>query len=154
MLIGYWIAGVDYDENIQQEDGNNEACNEEDNKDPEDPEEDIEDDQYDWIYEDKVEDLNEDAREEDNFNQHQDQGKIEHDTQDKEESRDKGRAVISEPESDSQTSEVRRSTRKSQPVARLNQTWVASCTCRTTRRKENYHLPKMNWDNWNAATIW
>jgi hypothetical protein len=39
-----WIAGVDSDENIQQEDGYDKDYNEEDN---EDPDEDIEDDQYD-----------------------------------------------------------------------------------------------------------
>jgi hypothetical protein len=107
---------VDYDENIQQEDDNHEAYNEEDN---EDPDEDIEDDQYDRINKDELEDLNEDAREEDNPNQHQEQDEIEHDNQDEEESEDEGTAVISEPESDSQTSEVRRSTRTSRPVERL-----------------------------------
>jgi hypothetical protein len=62
-----WIAGVDYDENIQQSDNNNKAYDKEDN---EDPDEDIEDDQYDQMDEDELEDLNEDAREEDNTNQH------------------------------------------------------------------------------------
>jgi hypothetical protein len=56
----------------------------------------------------ELEDLNEDAREEDNPNQHQEQDTIKHDDQDKEESKDKGTAVISKLESDSQTSEVRR----------------------------------------------
>jgi hypothetical protein len=115
------FAGVDYDENIQQEDNNDKAYDKEDN---EDPDEDIKDDQYDQIDKDQIdkdelEDLNEDAREEDNPNQNQEQDKTEHDAQDKEESKDEGTAVISEPELDSQTSEVRRSTRTSQPVARL-----------------------------------
>jgi hypothetical protein len=39
-----WIAGVDYDENIQQEDDYNKDYHENDN---EGPDEDIEDDQYD-----------------------------------------------------------------------------------------------------------
>jgi hypothetical protein len=39
-----WIAGVDCDESIQQEDNNNEAYDKEDNK---DPEKDIKDNQYD-----------------------------------------------------------------------------------------------------------
>jgi hypothetical protein len=39
-----WIAGVDYDENIQQEDEDDEAYDKEEN---EDPDEDIKDDQYD-----------------------------------------------------------------------------------------------------------
>jgi hypothetical protein len=39
-----WIAGVDYDENIQQEEDNNKAYDKEEN---EDPDEDIKDDQYD-----------------------------------------------------------------------------------------------------------
>jgi hypothetical protein len=39
-----WIAGVDYDENTQQEDDYDKEYNKEDN---EDPDEDIEDDPYD-----------------------------------------------------------------------------------------------------------
>jgi hypothetical protein len=92
-----WIAGVDYDENAQQEDDYDKDYDKEDN---EDPDEDVEDDQYNRIDEDELEDLNEDAREEDNPNQHQEQDKIEHDDQNEEESKDKGAAVISEPESD------------------------------------------------------
>jgi hypothetical protein len=107
---------VDYDKNIQQEDDNDKTYDREDN---EYPDEDIEDDQYNRINEDELEDLNEDAREEDNPNQHREQGKIEHDDQDKEESKDEGTEVISEPELESQTSEVRSSTRTSQPVERL-----------------------------------
>jgi hypothetical protein len=41
-----WIAGMDYDENIQQEDDYNEAYDKENN---EDPDEDIKDDQYNQI---------------------------------------------------------------------------------------------------------
>jgi hypothetical protein len=63
--------------------------------------------------------LNKDAREEDNPNQHQEQDKIKHDNQDKEEREDEGKAMISKLESDSQTSEVRRSTRTSRPVEQL-----------------------------------
>jgi hypothetical protein len=105
-----WIAVVDYDENIQQEDDYDKDYNEEDN---EDPDEDIEDDQYDRINKDELEDLNEDAREEDNPNQHRDQDEIENDDHNEQESKDNGTAVISKPELDSQTSEVRRSTRTS-----------------------------------------
>jgi hypothetical protein len=111
-----WIAGVDYDENIQQEDDYNKAYDKEDN---EDPDEDIEVDQYNQIDKDELEDLNEDAIDEDNPNQHQEQVEIEHGNQDKEESKDEGTAVISKPESDSQTSEVRRSTGRSRPVEQL-----------------------------------
>jgi hypothetical protein len=95
-----WIAGVDYNENIQQEDDYDKDYDKEDN---EDPDEDMEDNQYDQIHEDELEDLNKDAREEDNPNQHQEQDKIEHDAQDDKESEDEGTAVISELESDSQT---------------------------------------------------
>jgi hypothetical protein len=98
---------VDYDENTQQEDDDDKDYDKEDN---EDPDEDIEDDQYDQIVKDEQEDLN---------NQHQEQDKIEHDNPDEEESKDEGTAVISKPESDSQASEVRRSTRTSQPVEQL-----------------------------------
>jgi hypothetical protein len=62
-----WIAGVEYDENTQQEDDDNKDYDKEDN---EDPDEDIEDDQYNQINKDELEDLNKDAREEDNPNQH------------------------------------------------------------------------------------
>jgi hypothetical protein len=105
-----WIAGVDSDENIQQEDDYNKDYGKEEN---EDPDEDIEDDQYDRIDKDELEDLYEDAREEDNPNQHQEYDKIEHVNKNEEESKDEGTAVISEPESDSQAREVRRSTRTS-----------------------------------------
>jgi hypothetical protein len=62
-----WIAGVDYDENIQQEDDYGKDYDENDNK---DPDEDIKEDQYNRIDKDELEDLSEDAREEDNPNQH------------------------------------------------------------------------------------
>jgi hypothetical protein len=99
-----WIAGVDYDENIQQEDDYDEDYDENDNN---DPDEDIDDDQYDRIDKDELEDQSKDAKE-DNPNQHREQDKIE--------SEDEGTAIISKPESDSQTSKVRRSTRTSRPV--------------------------------------
>jgi hypothetical protein len=111
-----WIAGVDYDENIPQEDDYDKDWDENNNK---DPDEDIEDDQNDWIDEDELEDLNKDAKEEDNPNQHQEQDEIENEEQNEQESEDEGTAVISEPELDSQTSEVRKSTRTSQPVEQL-----------------------------------
>jgi hypothetical protein len=60
-----WIAGVDYDKNIQQEDDDDKAYDEEEMKIL-----DIEDDQYNQINKDELEDLNEDTREEDNPNQH------------------------------------------------------------------------------------
>jgi hypothetical protein len=53
-----WIAGVDYDENTQQEDDYDEDY---DNEDNDDPDEDIKDDQYDQINEDEIEDLNKDV---------------------------------------------------------------------------------------------
>jgi hypothetical protein len=106
-----WIAGVDYDENIQQEDDYDEDYDENDN---DDPDEDINDDQYDQIDKDELEDLSEDAKE-DNPNQHEEQDKIEHKEQNEQESEDEGTAIIYEPESDSQTSKVRRSTRTSRP---------------------------------------
>jgi hypothetical protein len=111
-----WIAGVDYDENTQQEDDYDKDYDKEDN---EDPDEEIQDDQYNRINEDELEDLNKDTREEDNPNQHHKQDKIKHDDQNEEESKDKGTAVISKPELDSQASEIRRSTRTSGPVEQL-----------------------------------
>jgi hypothetical protein len=108
-----WIAGVDYDEKTQQEDDYGKDSDKENN---EDPNEDIEDDQYNHIDKDELE---EDAREEDNPNQHQEQDEIEHDNQDEEESKDEGTAVISQLESDSQASEVRRSTKTGRPVEQL-----------------------------------
>jgi hypothetical protein len=100
---------VDYDENTQQEDFYDKDYDKEENK---DPDEDIKDDQYDRIDEDELED-------QDNPNQHCQQDKIEHDNQNEEESKDKGTAVISKPEPDSQTSEIRTSTRTSRPVEQL-----------------------------------
>jgi hypothetical protein len=61
-----WIARVDYDENIQQEDDYDEDYDENDNN---DPDEDIDDDQYDRIDKDELEDQSKDAKE-DNPNQH------------------------------------------------------------------------------------
>jgi hypothetical protein len=90
----------------------------------------------------KLEDLNEDAREEDNPNQHRDQDEIEHDAQDKEESKDKGTAVISEPEPDSQTSEVRRSTRTSQPVARLEPNMSGKLYMKNNKKKRKVSFTK------------
>jgi hypothetical protein len=136
------IAGVDFDESIQQDDNNNEAYDKEDNKDPEDPEEDIEDDQYNRINKEKLEALNEDARKEDNPNQHREQDEIKHDAQDKEESIDKGTAVISKPESDSQTSDVRRSTRTSQPVAGLEPNMSGKSYMQNDKKKRKVSFAK------------
>jgi hypothetical protein len=96
-----WIAGVDYDEDIQQEDDYDKDYDEDNN---EDPDENIEDDQYDRIDEDELEDLNEDAREENNPNQHREHDEIENKEQNEQESEDEGTPIISEPELDSQTS--------------------------------------------------
>jgi hypothetical protein len=49
-----WIAGVDYDENIQQQDDSDEDFDENNN---DDPDEDIDDNQYDRIDKDELEDL-------------------------------------------------------------------------------------------------
>jgi hypothetical protein len=127
-----WIAGVDYDENTQQEDDDSKDYDKEDN---EDPDEDIEDDQYDQINKDELEDLNEDAREEDNPNQHQEQDEIEHDDQDEEESKDEGTAVISKTESDSHASEVRRSTRTSRPVEQLKPNMSGKLCMQNNKKK-------------------
>jgi hypothetical protein len=61
-----WIAGVEYDENIQQEDDYDEDNDENDNN---DPDEDIDDNQYDQIDKDEQEDLSKDTKK-DNPNQH------------------------------------------------------------------------------------
>jgi hypothetical protein len=131
------IAGVDYDENIQQEDDYDKDYDEEDNK---DPDEDIEDDQYDRIEEDKLEDLNEDAGEEDIPNQHREQDEIENEEQNEQESEDEGKAVVSKPESDSQTSEVRRSTRTSRPVERLEPNMTGKLYIQNNKRKKRVSL--------------
>jgi hypothetical protein len=117
-----WIAGVDYDENSQQEDDNDEAYEDENNEDPKE-EQYINEDQYNQIDEDKLEDLNEDARQEDNHNQHLEQDEVTQDDQEEDGSKDDGTAVVSEPESDSQASAVRRSMRTSQPVLQLEHEW-------------------------------
>jgi hypothetical protein len=134
-----WIAGVDYDENIQQQDDYDKDYNEEDN---EDPDEDIEDDKYDRINEDELEDLSEDAREQDNPNQHCKQDKIENGEQNEQERKDEGTAVISKPESDSQTSEVRRSTRTSQPVERLEPNMTGKLYIQNDKRKKRVSFAK------------
>jgi hypothetical protein len=128
-----WNAGVEYDENIQQEDDYDKDYNEEDN---EDPDEDIEDDQNDRIDKDKLEDLNKDTREEDNPNQHRKQDKIKNEEQNEQESEDEGTAIISKPESDSQTSEVRRSTRTSQPVEQLEPSMSGKLYVQNNKKKK------------------
>jgi hypothetical protein len=134
-----WIAGVDYVESTQQEDDYDKDYDEEDNK---DPDEDIKDDQYDRIDKDELEDLNKDARDEDNPNQHHKQDKIENEEQNEQESEDEGTAIISEPESDSQTSEVSRSTRTSQPVERLEPNMSGKLYIQNNRRKKRVSFAK------------
>jgi hypothetical protein len=85
-----WIAGVDYDENIHQEDDDNEDYDENNN---DDSDEDIDDYQYDRIDEDELEDLSEDAKE-DNPNQHREQDEIENKEQNEQESKDEGMSNI------------------------------------------------------------
>jgi hypothetical protein len=134
-----WIAGVDYDENLQQEDDYDKDYNEDDNK---DPDEDIKDDQYNGINEDELEDLNKDAREEDDPNQHREQDKIENKEQNKQESKDEGTAIPSEPESDSQTSDVRRSTRTSRPVEQLEPNMTGKSYIQNNKRKKRVLFAK------------
>jgi hypothetical protein len=109
-----WVAGVDYYENIQQDAEDDEAYEDNENKDPED-DENI-DDKYNRI--DKVED----KREQNNPNQHpedEEQGKDEAKGEE-EEPEDGGTAVVSEQETESQGSELRRrSARVSRPMSRL-----------------------------------
>jgi hypothetical protein len=126
--------------NYQQEDDYNKDYNENDNK---DPDEDIKDDQYDRINKDELEDLSKDA-EEDNPNQHQEQNPNQHREQDEiknkeqneQESKDEGTAVISELESDSHTSEVRKSTRMSRPVERLEPNMTGKLYIQNNKRKK------------------
>jgi hypothetical protein len=87
-----WIAGVDYDENIQQD--NNKAYDDNENGDPEQDKE--IDKEYDRIDEDEIKDLIEDQREQANPNQHcneEEQGK--HEAKE-EESDDDASTVVSE----------------------------------------------------------
>jgi hypothetical protein len=107
---------VDYDENIQQEPQDDKAYEDDENEDPEE-DENI-DNQYDQINEEALEDLVEDEREQTNPNQHREDERQGED-EDEPESEDDGNAVISEQEMDSQGSELRRSTRESRPVSRL-----------------------------------
>jgi hypothetical protein len=114
-----WIAGVDYDENIQQDADNDEAYDDDENKDQEEDED--FNDKYDRIDKDKLEGLIEDQREQTNPSQHQDdegQGKDKAKGEEQE-SDDDGNAVICEQETDLQGSELRRSARESRPVSRL-----------------------------------
>jgi hypothetical protein len=125
---------VDYDENIQQEqeDDYNEDYDENDN---DDPDEEIDDDQYDRIDKDELEDLSKDAKE-DNPNQHREQDEIENEEQKEQESEDEGTAIISKPESDSQTSKVKRSTRTSRPVERLEPNMTGKSYIQNDKRKK------------------
>jgi hypothetical protein len=123
---------VDYDENIQQEPQDDEAYEDDENKDPEE-DENI-DGKYDRIDEDELEDLIEDEREQTISNQHR-----EDEEEDEPEPEDDGNAVISEQETDSQGSKLRRSTRESRPVLRLE----PSMTGKSYLQKEKKILKKV-----------
>jgi hypothetical protein len=56
--------------------------------------------------------------------------------QNEQESKDDGTAVISEPESDSQTSEVRRSTRTSRPVDQLEPSMSGKSYVQNDKKKK------------------
>jgi hypothetical protein len=113
-----WIAGVDYDENIQQDIEDDKAY--EDNENDDQDEDENVDDKYDRIDEEELEDLLQDEREQTNPNQHrEDEGQGEDEAKEEEESEDNRNAVVSEQETDSQGSQLRRSTRESRPVSRL-----------------------------------
>jgi hypothetical protein len=76
-----WIAGVDYDENIQQEDDYDDDYDENNN---DDPDEDMNDNQYDRINKDELEDLSKDTKK-DNPNQHGEQDEIKNKIENEEE---------------------------------------------------------------------
>jgi hypothetical protein len=110
---------VDYNDNIPQDAEDDEAYDDNENKDPED-DKNI-GDEYNQIDEDELEDLIEDKREQTNPNQHledEEQGEDEADGEE-EEPEDDGTAVISEQETESQGSKLRRSARESRPLSRL-----------------------------------
>jgi hypothetical protein len=114
-----WIAGVDYNENIQQDADDDEAYEDDETRDQEQDEE--IDDEYNRIDEEELEDLIKDQREQTDSNQHcEDEGQGDDEAEEEEEqSDDDTNAVISEQETDSQGSELRRSARESRPVSRL-----------------------------------
>jgi hypothetical protein len=107
-----WIAGVDYDENIQQDADYDKAYDDDENEDPED-DKNI-DDEYDQIDEEELKDLIEDKREQTNPNQHfedEEQGNDEAEGEEAE-TEDDRTAVISKQETESQGSKLRRSARE------------------------------------------
>jgi hypothetical protein len=111
-----WIAGVDYDENIQQDADDNEAYEDNEN---EEQDEEI-DEEYDRIDDEEIEDLIEEQWEQNNPNQHcEDEEQGDDEAEEEEEPDDDANAVVSEQETDSQGSELRRSARESRPVSRL-----------------------------------
>jgi hypothetical protein len=136
-----WIAGVDYDANIYHKEDNNKAYEDENNKDPKE-EQDIDKDQYNWINEDKLEDQNEDARQDDNHNQHLEQDKVAQDVQEEDGSKDEGTPIISEPESNSQASGVRRSMRTSQPVSQLGPNMSGKLYMQNNKKKRKVSFVK------------
>jgi hypothetical protein len=114
-----WIAGVDYDENIQQDADDDEASEDDENRDQE-QEKEI-DEEYNRIDEEEIEDLIQDQWEQANPNQHcedEEQGKDEA-KEEEEQSDDNANAVILEQGTDSQGSDPRRSARESRPMSRL-----------------------------------
>jgi hypothetical protein len=119
-----WIAGEDFDENIQQDADNNKAYDDDENKDQEE-DEDI-NDEYDRIDKDKP-------------NQHQDDEGQDKDKAKEEEqgSDDDGNAVICEQETDLQGSELRRSARESQPVSRLEPSMSGKLYLQNDKRTKN-----------------
>jgi hypothetical protein len=115
-----WIAGVDYDENIQQDKDDNEAYDDDGNEDPKDKDEqNINKAKYNQIDEDKLQNLFEDTRKDDNHNQHLQEDEVDGNKEAKEDNEDEGTAMILEQESDLQGRKLRRSTSKSQPVLGL-----------------------------------
>jgi hypothetical protein len=94
-----WIAGVDYDENIQQ-DADDDKANEDDENEEQDK--DI-DEEYDQIDDEEIEDLIEDHWEQANPNQHrEDEGQGDDEAEEEEQSDDDANAVILEQETKSQ----------------------------------------------------
>jgi hypothetical protein len=108
------IAGVDYDKNIQQDAGDDKAYKDNENK---EQDEEI-DEEFNRINDEEIEDLIEEQREQDNSNQHhKDEEQGGNEAEEEEQPDDNANAVISEQETDSQGSELRRSARESQPRA-------------------------------------
>ena len=111
-----WIAGVDYEPTDEQEDNEDEddeayTQDEDDNEDNED-----EDEQYDRIDEDEIDDLHAEIARETNPNQHNEPDTNE---QAQEQHEHGDGTMISDAETESETSQPRRSNRDTRPVERL-----------------------------------